>query len=202
MPLAVGERRILPALLVCVLVLFCTGCGKKKTPTDERQGGVEPYRISTGRNQGAPAVPAVNLSGNVAFPWLQAGRNIDGKELTADQRKTAKAPSEAFNQKYAIGLQYFESGDLGKAMDIFEDIVKSYPGSDEASMAEYRIAQIHFRNRANNRALETYKKIVSDYPLSPVAENARAAITYLETFETHEKAYISPDADDQRRRNR
>jgi len=187
--------------IVCALTSFCTGCGKKKSPSENNQTGGE-YRIPVARQPGATTGPSVNLSGNVAFPWLQAGRSIDGKELSADQRKTAKAPAEAFNQKYASGLQHFESGELGKALEVFEEIVRSYPGSDEASMAEYRIAQIHFRNKANGRALETYKRIVSDYPLSPVVENARAAITYLETFDTHEKAYVSPEADDERRRNR
>lgn len=196
-----GAARVL-AVLGCLLILVCTGCGKKKPASEQGPSVGETYRISTGRRDGATGGPTVNLSGNVAFPWLQAGRSIDGKELSADQRKTARAPSEAFNQKYASGLQQFESGDLGKAMEIFEEIVRTFPGSDEASMAEYRIAQIHFRNRANHRALETYRRIVSQYPLSPVSENARAAITYLETFEAHEKAYISPDADDERRRNR
>ena len=89
-----------------------------------------------------------------------------------------------------------------KALEVFEEIVKTYPGSDEASMAEYRIAQIHFRNRANNLALETYKRIVQNYPNSPVAENANAAIQYLQTFDEHEKSYVSPDVDDRKRRGR
>ena len=189
-------------LLLLLPLMFCPGCGQKKSATDESQKGESSYRISVGRKNGGSGSETVSLSGNVAFPWLQAGKSIDGKLMTSDQRKTAKAPSEAFNQKYSAGLQLFETGEMGKALEVFEEIVKSYPGSDEASMAEYRIAQIHFRNRANNMALETYKRIVAQYPLSPVSENAAAAIKYLESFEQHEKTYISPDADDTRRRNR
>jgi TolA-binding protein len=136
-----------------------------------------------------------------AFPWLEKGVGVDGQPLSKEAARSIRLPGEEFNRKYAEGLKFLENeGDLGKALTVFEDIVRNFPGTDEAGMACYRIAQIHFRNKANNLALQTYKTIVKEYPTSPIAENARSAIVYLENFEKHEKAYVAPEEDDRLRR--
>lgn len=136
----------------------------------------------------------------VAFPWLLEGLGPDGKPIGGTGQHLGKAPQEEFNRRYSDGIKLLEKEDLGEAMKVFEDIVKTYPGSDEASMAAYRIAQIHFKNKANQLAYDTYKKILNDYPNSPVVENAKAAIQYLDDFQKHEENYVSPDVDDKHRR--
>jgi tetratricopeptide (TPR) repeat protein len=184
-----------------VLVLGITGCGCSRTvkPAGSNPSSPEGVVVSDRK----PLKPEdAQKAARSAFPWLEAGVNVDGKPLSVSGggRNTARKPGEEFNRRYSEGLQFMETEKLGDALKIFEDIIKNYPGTEEASMAEYRVAQIHFKNKSNQAALESYKRIVTQYPSSPIAENARAAITYLESFEKHESTYVSPEADDKRRR--
>ena len=196
-----------PAFLVVFVgawfLLGITGCGCSRTgdpvagKTAGSAGGMTEKTVA--EKQTAAEAPRLARS---AFPWLEKGLGPDGKPLSKDALRSIRLPGEEFNRKYAEGLKLMEDEkELGKALTLFEDIVRNFPGSDEAGMAFYRIAQIHFRNKANNLALQTYKTIVKEYPTSPISENARSAIVYLETFEKHEKTYVSPDEDDRRRRS-
>ncbi|MBI3037537.1 tetratricopeptide repeat protein [bacterium] len=190
-------------LFASISAFLCHGCGCEKRssnstgPTDDKSQ----TNLSRGVEKGSGSKETPILGYN-AFPWLLSGKTSDGRQVSQASKNTAMLPNEGFNQKYSDALKLMEDEKLTNAVELFEDIVKSYPGSDEASLASYRIAQIHFRNKANSAALAVYKEIVEKYPHSPVSENARAAIKYLETFEKHEKAYISPDVEDRKRRGR
>lgn len=182
-------------------VLLLEGCGKEKKVPTSSETPVSPAGIgSAKRPVKAPGAPSLAHS---AFPWEAEGKGASGQaNKPGSGQHLGRAPREEFHQRYADGLRKMEDDQFGDAMGIFEEIVKSFPGSDEASMAEYRLAMIHFHNKNNSAALETYKRIVEKYPNSPMAENARAAVTYMETFEQHEKNYISPDVEDRQRRGR
>ncbi|MBF0499980.1 MAG: outer membrane protein assembly factor BamD [Candidatus Riflebacteria bacterium] len=200
------ERGIFLAVVLCWLLPFVLGCGnKEKVPT---AGPDSDVLSSVARNSKHPGRTPSDVSlAHTAFPWQLEGKDGPGgtplgKAGATTGKRLAQAPGEEFNRRYETGLKYMENEKFGDAMQVFDDIVKSFPGSDEASMAEYRMAQIHFRNKSNNLAIETYKRIVEQYPSSPIAENARAALTYMETFEMHEKNYISPDVEDRKRRGR
>ena len=185
--------------LVCGLIML-DGCGReKKVPTPSGSIGAA---AAAGKK---PAKPSGNPAlAHAAFPWEAEGKAVTGQVggKPSIGQHLGRAPREEFHRRYSEGLRKMEENQLGDAMAIFEEIVKSFPGSDEASMAEYRLAMIHFQNKNNAAALETYKRILEKYPTSPMAENARAAVTYMETFEQHEKNYISPDVEDRQRRGR
>lgn len=195
---------VLQAVGIGIILLISTtfsGCGCDRRSSEPREAYPSPTekngnsKINQETSGGITAKTARS-----AFPWLESGLGADGKPLSREAQKAIRLPGEEFNRKYANGLKSMEEEDLAKALTIFEEIVQAFPGSEEASMAAYRIAQIHFRNKSNSLALQTYKKIVEEYPSSPVAENAKAAIHYLETFDQHEKAYVSPEDDDKKRR--
>jgi len=194
-----GNLMLFFFLLVLTGAFFLGGCGKTK-PDASNIGGE-----SSGNVEPVPGLSKKTPVGNIslarsAFPWLEKGKAVDGKNLAASGKSTVHKPGEEFNRKYAEGLKEMEEEKFDSAQQIFEEIVKKFPGSEEASFAEYRLAQIFFRRKANSAALEAYKRIVANYPNSPIAENARAAIVYLETFETHEQNYVSPDVEDKKRR--
>ncbi|MFZ2957303.1 MAG: tetratricopeptide repeat protein [Candidatus Ozemobacteraceae bacterium] len=201
-----GARGVLLAVLLCGFLPIGSGCGKKAAiPGNSGDTDVSPGVSQAAKRTGK--VPAAGSLARSAFPWRLEGKDGPGGTplgkagaTSATGEHLGRAPGEEFNRRYSDGLKYMEGEKFGDAMQVFEDIVKAFPGSDEASMAEYRMAQIHFRNKANTSAVETYKRIVEKYPNSPIAENARAALTYMETFEKHEKEYISPDAEDRKRR--
>lgn len=189
----------------CYLLVFVTGmiglsgcgCGGEEIsmPGSRSSNGSPQKSFSSG-----PSTQKNEKLAHSAFPWLESGQEVSGKKVTAETRLTVRKPGEEFNRKYTQGLEFMEKEEYPKAIEVFEEIIKTLPGSDEASMAEYRMAQIHFRNKSNNLAMDVYKRIIQNYPNSPISENARAAVTYLETFEKHEKAYVAPDTDDRKRR--
>lgn len=148
---------------------------------------------------GTDADGGAPLAGGEAFPWLKEGKGLDGQPLPGKTGAGA-AVQPVFHQQYSKGLELLEQEKWDQALQVFDEIVKTMPGSDEASMAQYRIAQALFRKKCNQESLAAYQVLIERYPHSPVAENARAAIRYLQTFEQHEKAYISPDEEAKRRR--
>lgn len=189
--------------LVCSAFLT-EGCGREKKVPSPRETPIAGSGPTAGKKPQKP-VGATSLA-HSAFPWETehgggpGGPGGPGK--SGSGQHLGRAPREEFHRRYADGLRKMEDDQFGDAMTIFEEIVKTYPGSDEASMAEYRLAMIHFHNKNNSAALETYKRILDKYPNSPMAENARAAVTYMESFEQHEKNYVSPDVEDRQRRGR
>ena len=185
-----------------VLLTLCFGCGKKDSGEDDTSGSPQGMGLKKNELTVSKKAEEGRKLSHSAFPWLEKGLGADGKPVAGgiNVKSAVHKPGEEFNRRYSEGLKKMENEELAPALEVFQEIVKNYPGSEEASMAEYRIAQIHFRNKMNSSALEVYKRIVQEYPNSPIAENARSAITYLETFETHEKNYISPDVDDKKRR--
>lgn len=196
------NHAILLIFILAGLAIF-PGCGSKPSTNTGPTSFTAPRDEKGVVKRVQPTPEKAEKMAHSAYPWLEHGVGIDGKPIAGGpggKMSAVHKPGEEFNRKYSDGLRLMDKEDYGQAMQVFEEIVKNYPGSEEASFAEYRIAQIHFRNKSNNQALESYKKIVITYPNSPIAENARAAVTYLESFEKHEKEYISPENDDKRRR--
>jgi outer membrane protein assembly factor BamD (BamD/ComL family) len=93
-----------------------------------------------------------------------------------------------------------EKGEFGKAISLFDELIKRYPNSEEASIAELCIAELHFRNKSNDLALKAFERIVELYPQSHAAENARSGIDYLRSIERFENEYVSPDVEARKRK--
>ncbi len=196
------NRRAAWVLILALVPAFVclVGCSCQKDGAPARPPGTAgPTETSVGGSAPVPGdAAAAPANAREAFPWLKEGKDLTGKPL--ERSAAAQVPNQQFLVNYSKGLSLLEDEKFDQALQVFEEIVKTMPGSDEASMAQYRVAQALFRKKNNAASLEAYKVIVEQYPRSPVAENARAAIQYLTSFEKHEKTYVSPEVEAQKRR--
>jgi len=191
--------------VICVYILILgtfllSGCGVSDKPI---KNGLQ---HSNQANSSSTQI-LNNASGANTFNHIGAVTGISDdtkKGLKKTSFGTAgESTSAEFRRKCNNGVMYIETQDYGKALQVFEEILKEFPNSEEeSSIAEYCIAEIHFRNKNNQMALESFQKIVQKYPNSPAAQNARAGIEYLQNFDRHEKDYVSPDVEDRNRRGR
>lgn len=98
-----------------------------------------------------------------------------------------------FEDHYRKGVSYMEAGDYIKAIEVFKQIIAQYPDSEEASVSYLCLADMYFALQNDKKAIEYYKTIVQKFPLTPAAENAKAAIQYLQDFKKYEKDHIPVD---------
>lgn len=197
-------RNLFLLAMIC-LAVFAPGCGCNRTEERTLTSGPSAARVPgvpTGKPQGeAEDGTSRGLSiAEAAFirsPEEGFGRKKKGTGVAP----TVNTPLRGeFDRKYTKGVELMENGSYTAAMQTFEEILNQYPDSEEASVAEYCIAEIHFRNKSNQLALQAFQHIVEKYPNSPAAQNAKEGIEYLQTFEEHEKEYVSPEVEDRKRR--
>ncbi len=196
----------LSVLVLSVAALALTpgcGCGRQTTDralgpaTGPGQPAADPAR-PTQPGMGAPSRGLSILeSAFITSPTEGFGR---GKAGPGAGGAVSRQVGADFERKFTQGVELMERGDYSDAMNLFQEIMTQYANTEEASVAEYCMAEIHFRNKSNQLALQAYQRIVEKYPNSPAAQNAREGIEYLQTFEEHEKEYVSPDVEDRKRR--
>lgn len=179
-------------LLAIVVLLNTTGCCKKK---------------ETKINRVPKTTDKEEPPEDISVPD-DASKLLDktGLSYSIDRRPSSTPPVYSsfsiFERQYLDGIKKLETGELDKAMSVFQDLLKEYPEGEEASIAALCIAEIYFRSKNNAAALKLYKEIVKKYPGTQAAQNAAEGIKYLEGFDKHENAFISPDAEDRKRRGR
>jgi TolA-binding protein len=191
------KNRILVLLAITTMV-FAAGCCNKGKRKNSSSDDLSNSTLSTG-GKAANSKDKKQVSDSPLAQLENTGLNYSiGAKV--GKRTSNHGKGSFFEEKYVKGVDLMEKGEFGDAITLFEEIIKRYPNSEEASVAELCIAEMFFRNKSNKLALATYKRIVQQYPNSQAAENARAGITYLESFEVYEKDYISPDVEDRKRR--
>ena len=179
-------------LLALVVLLNTTGCCKKK---------------ETKINRVPKTTDIEEPPKDISVPD-DASKLLDktGLSYSIDRRPPASPPVfnsfSIFERQYLDGIKKLEAGELDKAMSVFQDILKEYPEGEEASIAALCIAEIYFRSKNNQAALKLYKEIIEKYPGTQAAQNAAEGIKYLEGFAKHENTFISPEAEDRKRRGR
>ena len=185
-------KKSLILLLALVVVLNATGCCKKK----ERKVNHVPKTTDVEEPPKDVSVP------DDASKLL----NKTGLSYSIDRRPSSSPPVYSsfsiFEKQYLDGVNKLEAGEFDKAMSVFQDILKEYPEGEEASIAALCIAEIYFRSKNNEAALKMYKEIMKKYPGTQAAQNAAEGIKYLEGFAKHENSFISPEAEDRKRRGR
>lgn len=186
------------ALLLVAILLQAGGCCKRQNAGTGETEGVKQAEVSKGSDadgsvsrKAAVDRPAELLEKTGLNYSIDAGKN---------SAKKANAGNSFFEKQYLTGVELMEKGEFTKAIELFDELIKRYPNSEEASVAELCIAELYFRSKSNDRALQAYERIVSTYPDSHAAENARAGIEYLKSFEKYEQEYVSPDVEGRKRR--
>lgn len=121
-----------------------------------------------------------------------------GKAPGADKKRAGAG--SYFEKQYLQGVEFMENGKFSEAITLFDELVRKYPNTEEASIAELCIAELYFRNKSNEMALKVYQRIVEKYPHSHAAENARAGIEYLQSFDRLADEHVSPEIEARKRR--
>jgi TolA-binding protein len=188
--------------VVLAMVSLGSGCSCRRSGPETLTPGGD----SAGRPGGRPGQtaedPRSSAPGRIQLLPEGAEAGVLGAGPGVGGPGGDKAGHSRFQQAYYQGIGFMEKGSYGEAIQVFERIVADFPNSEEASIAEYCIAEIHFRNKSNPAALAAFKRVVERYPNSQAAENARAGITYIESFSAYESEYVSPDVEDRQRRGR
>jgi len=196
-------QKVCYSILWVVLLAFFmqqfTGCCERTTlpppgrpETVKKEPAQTPGETPESRT-GAIERPLELLEGNgLNYSIDQPGRAQGNKKLSAG--------GSLFESKYMQGVELMEKGEYSEAISLFDELVKKYPNTEEASIAELCIAELYFRNKSNDMALKIYQRIVENYPQSHAAENARAGIDYLQSFDKLADEHVSSEIEDRKRR--
>jgi len=182
---------------VCLLWQLTGCCGQNTLPP--------PSRSETAVKQPTGAVASGSETLTTVEKPLElldkTGLNysIDQTGHTPGDKKRSEV-SSFFEKQYMQGVELMEKGEFSEAITVFDELVKRYPNTEEASIAELCIAELYFRNKSNEMALQIYQRIVEKYPHSHAAENARAGIDYLQSFDRFADEHVSPEIEARKRR--
>ena len=107
-----------------------------------------------------------------------------------------RGKDERDQAQYYMAFSYGKKGDLWKALECLNNVIKYYPSSSLADDAQYYIAYYYEINGYKSRALSEYEKLVSLYPKSELLDNALWRIgkvyysqkKYSEAFNAFDKA--------------
>ncbi|KAF1081842.1 MAG: hypothetical protein GQF41_1482 [Candidatus Rifleibacterium amylolyticum] len=184
-------------LSVCLLWQLTGCCGQKTLPPPGRSESASKQPVTTIASGSAD-------SSTVERPLEMLDKtglnySIDQAGQTPGDKKKSAAGS-FFEKQYMQGVELMEKGEYSEAITLFDELVKRYPNTEEASIAELCIAELYFRNKSNDMALQIYQRIVEKYPHSHAAENARAGIEYLQSFDRFADEHVSPEIEARKRR--
>ncbi len=81
---------------------------------------------------------------------------------------------EIFYNKHSATLMGIElMTDIEKAIEIFEEIIRSLPYSAYADEAQFMIGLCHKKLQQYNKAVEAFQKLAQEYPTSNLVEKAK-----------------------------
>ena len=186
-------------LSVCLLWQLAGCCGQKTLPPPGRSSS-DGKLLSTGLASGTGSAATVELPLEM-LDKTGLNYSIDQTGQAPADKKRSEAGS-FFEKQYMQGVELMEKGEYSEAITLFDELVKRYPNTEEASIAELCIAELYFRNKSNEMALQIYQRIVEKYPHSHAAENARAGIDYLQSFDRFADEHVSPEIEARKRRGR
>lgn len=193
-------RKVFYSLMIvsAVLLMQLTGCCGRKTlpPPGSPDKTVKKPAVSnaSGSDRLDTIEKPLEMLGGIGLNY-----SIDESGHTASG-KGHSGTGSFFEKQYVHGVELMEKGEFSQAITLFDELVNRYPNTEEASIAELCIAELYFRNKANNQALQIYQRIVEKYPHSHAAENARAGIEYLQSFDRLADEHVSPEIEARKRR--
>jgi TolA-binding protein len=83
-----------------------------------------------------------------------------GQELTSP---TVTGPPSMEELLYQAGSNYQSSGQVDKAVGVFEQLVKEHAESDWAGCALSRLGEIYVSREENEKAIESWKRSIEEY---------------------------------------
>lgn len=126
----------------------------------------------------------------------------DAKGSKTGRVKNALKPGEALrrpgqdigDRRYEKALDMLDEKRYSEALDVLNSLSGEFPeGSFEAMAVAFNIAETHFFNKSLDTAKAAYSRFLEKYPDSPFADNARAAIDFIGSFDKYQAMYVSPD---------
>lgn len=119
---------------------------------------------------------ALTPDARAAFDFLKRdNEKLTESQLASDEGAAGALLAEA--QSREAGNQF------GKALDIYESIVKKYPRSTAAAESQFKVGEILQVDGKEKRAFEAFQKLLTDYKNSPrFAEAVQRQFTIAETL--------------------
>jgi tetratricopeptide (TPR) repeat protein len=132
-------------------------------------------------NQGLKSKPSSLYNevrkNNLAAMLMKEGR-LD-EAFNAFQKILRKSPKnkEAKAGIFEIANKFFEGRDYVRALKIFEDMVKRWPGElDEKPEVNFAMAEIYFTQKKYEKAIKHFFNLLN---LAPISENAHKALNRI-----------------------
>lgn len=168
-------------IVFAVATLVFSGCCGKKTMLSMPKE-IARYEKETAKNEKAAEPDSLLKKTGLNFAVTLSNVPAPKNELPVKL--------SFFEEQYRKGVEMVEHGDLLEAMKVFKDLMERYPDSEEASVAALCLADIYFKLKNDAEALKAYKYVLERFPNSRAAENARAAIQYLNSFSKYEREHV------------
>lgn len=110
-------------------------------------------------------------------------------------RPSAPKKVDGAGVQYARGEKFLDAGDTQSAIDVFREVVKSYPSSPFASKAQYAVGWIfeEIKQRPDS-ALTNYQALMSKFPQSEYAARIRPKLAEFEAKKKEEEAAARRDS--------
>ena len=171
----------------CIVVVFAVAtllingcCGKKTMLSMPKE--IARYEKETAKKEKAPEPDSLLKQTGLNFAVTLSNIPAPKNELPVRL--------SFFEEQYRKGVEMVENGELLEAMALFKDLIERYPDSEEASVSALCLADIYFKLKNDAEALKAYRYVLERFPNSRAAENARAAIQYLNSFSKYEREHV------------
>jgi len=147
-------------------------------PTDEAE---PPGQVAEGAIQhGQETAP---MDERVTYDTAFLDMTRGNYELAADGFRTFIASSSGSqlldNAQYWVGECYYALGDLRRAIEEFELVIKNYPRGNKIPSALFKIGKCYFELDDRDAAGRYFKSVIDGYPRSEEANLARDYLTEL-----------------------
>lgn len=100
----------------------------------------------------------------------------------SDYNKVLKSPNPEL--KYQKTIEYYEKGEYGKAMPLFEDLIPLFRGTDKGQKIYYYYCYANYYTEYYIQAAYHFKRYAKTYPLSTFAEDALFMSAYCNYLES------------------
>lgn len=111
---------------------------------DQRLADIERY-LNLDRSEGKPSGAENHVKPSAASPQA-AGKGEDGDQLYADAK------------------QAYDNGQMEKARQGFQQLIKSFPKSSKADNAQFWIGETYYNEKWYEKAILEYQTVIEKYP--------------------------------------